>query len=90
MGREEFGRLPPAELWELHEAWVRRERRADYRAAALACLYANAHRDEKEKPSPFEPGDFFAMLRDDDDESEIEPTDADLAALIANLGAVDR
>ncbi|MCK6475321.1 MAG: hypothetical protein L6Q35_00650 [Phycisphaerales bacterium] len=64
-------------------------RREDYRAGVLACLFANAHRDQKERPQPFRPSDFFPTL----EEPRPEPTDEELEArldlLAASLGARD-
>jgi hypothetical protein len=56
--------MAPREVAELREAWVERERRADYRAGVIACLLANAHRDDKAKPTPFHVADFFPSLED--------------------------
>lgn len=71
------------------EAWDRKVRREDYRAGVLACLFANAHRDQKERPRPFRPSDFFPSLA----EPRPEPTDDELEAqldlLAASLGARD-
>ena len=35
------------------------EERADWRAALIACMLANIHRDEKRKTEPYEISDFM-------------------------------
>jgi len=59
--------LAPAVFWsltmrELDVLWKRHlaaEERRDRRVALLATMYANAHRDEKKKLSPYELEDFM-------------------------------
>lgn len=62
MRMDELGPMAPREVAELHEAWEKRERRADYRAGVLAMILAETNRDREENPKPFHPADFFPSL----------------------------
>jgi len=77
----ELERLGPAELRELQDAWMERERRLDWRAGVVASIMANAHRDSESCPAPFHPADFFASL----DTARPEPTEEEL--MLKALGA---
>lgn len=46
-------------MYRLHRKWLEREDRENRRWAVMYTMYANAHRDEKRKPFPFELDDFF-------------------------------
>lgn len=50
----ELAAMGPAELFELTEAWLNRERRADYRAGVIAASMVGGS-----------PADFFASLQPD-------------------------
>lgn len=62
MPAKAFLALTPAEVAAHWAAWEARERRHDRRAGVIASVLAEIHRDEKRRPSPFVPGDFFDSL----------------------------
>ena len=75
MSAAELDATPPAEVFELIEAWRRREKRADLRAGQVCAILAEVNRDSTRKATPFHPADFFPSLAEDrasvtDDELE--------------------
>ncbi len=51
--------MTPRKFHALHAKFRAREERQDRRFAVMYCMYANSHRDEKKKPSPFTLDDFI-------------------------------
>lgn len=76
----EFEDLEPGELHDCIEAWKRRERRADFRAAQVCLILAESNRDREARAFPFEAADFFPSL------AEVTPAKTD-DALWAKLNA---
>lgn len=56
---EQFWDLTPRHFAGVYKHYIDSERRQDSRFALLACLYANSHRDEKKRNTPFELSDFM-------------------------------
>lgn len=63
------------------------QQREDFRIGTIAALFANLHRDEKKRPEPFVPADFFASLPRPRlaEEVDVPPTDAELDAFLTKL-----
>lgn len=60
------------DIHDLQEAWSERQMREDYRFGKVASIIAEIHRDRDTRKWPYEPGDFFASLREDrDDDPEL-------------------
>ena len=76
----EFAALNPGDLQEHVDAWKRRERRADFRAAKVCEVLAECNRDRDVRAFPFEVSDFFPSL------AEVAPEKTD-EALWAKLNA---
>lgn len=70
MPAAELEAMRPADVAELIRAHEERERRLDYRTGILCSIIANANRDPKRCPQPFEPADFFASLESDPPDPE--------------------
>lgn len=70
---KEFWRLTPRQLRFLSERYaaLRREQWAPF--AMLASLYANVHRDEKKRPTPFSALDFMPAEAEPEAEKEKTP-----------------
>jgi hypothetical protein len=62
------------------------ERRADLRAAIVACMLANIHRDRDIHPEPFEVSEFMPDFGDGEIEDEEPSVDA-LRVFIEQLNA---
>jgi hypothetical protein len=86
MPAKAFLALSPAEVAEHWAAWEARERRHDRRAGVIASVLAEIHRNEKRRPTPFVPGDFFDSLAEDPRTQT--PDDVARMALLA-FGAED-
>lgn len=67
---KEFWKLLPKEFYALSKEYERKVQEdvdlimaqqewANWRAAMICCIIANAHRDRKKKPTPFKPSDFM-------------------------------
>lgn len=63
LSRAEFWELTPRRFGAMMDRFIDREIRHERRTGMLAALYANAHRDEKERPDPFAIEDFAPALR---------------------------
>lgn len=59
------------------------ERRADFRAALIACVIANTSRDPKKRPRPFEVEDFLLDFEVEDPITTPETTDRMFGRLVA-------
>lgn len=63
MTPDELARLSPGELAAYRQAWEERQVREDLRAGYIATILANANRDTKKRPRPYQPWDFFPSLQ---------------------------
>jgi hypothetical protein len=82
MQRGEFDALGPAELADLHRAWIEREFRSDYRAAVVASAMGPKLRDVLER--------FWTWREIPQPELTMEQEEAKLDSLAAALGASDQ
>lgn len=60
---EEFWELSWDEFSALTERYLKEQESRDYRAALVCWILANAHRDTRKKPKPFEIKDFMPQRR---------------------------
>lgn len=60
---ERFWRLTLAEISLEVEAWIHNQEIMNYRFGMLCVVMAEPYRNEKEKPTPYLPQDFFSVGR---------------------------
>ena len=62
LSEAELWRLTPRAYRALSDRVSERERRQDWRFGTVAAVAANLMRDSRQRPSPYQPADFFPHL----------------------------
>lgn len=74
--------LTPPDLDELQHQWLIQQDLENQRYGAICSVIANTHRNEKNKPEPFKPTDFFPSLIK---ASEPEPAPEESPEILADV-----
>lgn len=88
MSTAEFWSLTLRELGLLIDRHKDAIRRAELGPAMLACIYSNAHRDEKKQPRPYTPEDFMPSAEKRRDRQSPEELKAVMRAWVEAFAAM--